>query len=289
MSYLFHILTMINIYILLSLSLNILVGYIGRLSIAHAAFYGIGAYASALLTTKLGLNFFITLPIAIAIATLLSFVVSIPSLRLKGDYSILATFAFQLIVFDILYNIIPLTGGPFGIKDIPSPRLFSLIINTPLEYFIFSLIIVGIAVFFIIILLSAPFGRVLKAIREDEISAQALGKSVDWFKIKAFAIASALAAVSGILFAHYVTYIDPTSFTVEESIFILSIVLVGGAGNIKGPVIGALVLLTIPEILKFTGIPDTIAPNIRQMIYGAMLVLFMYFRPRGIAGEYKFE
>lgn len=289
MNYVFHILTMINIYILLSLSLNILAGYTGLLSITHAAFYGIGAYASALLATKLGLNFFIALPIAVAIATLLSFIVSMPSLRLKGDYFILATFAFQLIVFDLLYNLIPLTEGPYGIKGIPSPKLFGLIIDTPFEYFIFSLIIVGLSVLFIVILLSAPFGRVLKAIREDEISAQALGKSVNWFKVKAFAIASGLAAISGVLFAHYVTYIDPTSFTVEESIFILSIVLVGGAGNIKGPVIGVLILLTIPEILKFLGIPDTIAPNVRLMIYGAMLVGFMYFRPQGIAGEYKFE
>lgn len=289
MNYIFHLLTMINIYLILSLSLNILVGYTGLFSISQAAFYGIGAYISALLMVKLGLSFFVALPIAVFGAVLFSFFVSVPSLRLKGDFFILATFAFQLIVFDILYNWASLTEGPYGIKGIPNPGILGHFIDTPAEYFIFSLIIAGICFLFLKILLSAPFGRVLKAIREDEIAVQALGKNVIKFKVRVFAIASSLAAIAGVLYAHYVTYIDPTSFSIEESIFLLSIVLLGGAGNIKGPIAGTCMLLIIPEILKFLGIPDTVAPNVRQMIYGAILVIFMYFRPQGVAGEYKFE
>jgi len=289
MNYIFHILTMINIYLILSLSLNVLVGYSGLLSICHAAFYGIGAYISAILMTKLGINFFFALPIAIIGSMVLSLLVSIPSVRLKGDYFILTTFAFQIIVFDVFYNWVSLTKGPYGISGIPSPSFLGYLITGPIKYFFFSLIISILCFVFINIILEAPFGHVLKAIREDETLAQALGKNVTKFKIQAFAVASALAAISGVLFAHYVTYIDPTSFTLDESIFLLSIVLIGGAGNIKGPVFGTFLLLIIPEILRFLGIPDTIAPNIRQMIYGLLLIIFMYFRPQGIAGEYKFE
>lgn len=289
MNYIFHILTMINIYLILSLSLNILVGYTGLLSLCHAAFYGLGAYISAILMTKLGIDFFIALPIAIIGTMILSFIISVPSVRLKGDYFVLTTLAFQIIAFNVLYNWISLTQGPYGIRGIPPPQIFGYSIAGPSSYFVFSLVIALLCFGFITIVLKAPFGQVLRAIREDEISAQALGKNVTKFKIQAFAIASGLAAIAGVLFAHYVTYIDPTSFTFDEAIFLLSIVIIGGTGNIKGPLVGTFLLLIIPEILRFLGIPDTIAPNIRQMIYGALLILFMYFRPQGVAGEYKFE
>lgn len=289
MNYLFHILIMINIYVILSFSLNILVGYTGLLSIAHAAFYGLGAYVSALAMTKLGLSFIIALPLSILTPVLLSLLVSLPSTRLKGDYFILTTFAFQIIVFDVLYNWTGLTQGPYGIRGIPAPSLLGLEINTLPSYFLFTLFFAVASYLFLRILLSAPFGQVLKAIREDELAAQALGKDVTRLKIKSFAIAAGLAGIAGSLFAHYITYIDPTSFALEESIFLLSIVLIGGSGNIKGPIVGAVLLLVIPEILRFLQIPDTVAPNIRQMIYGALLVSFMYFRPQGVAGEYKFE
>ena len=289
MNYIFHILVMINIYLILSLSLNILVGYSGLLSLCHAAFYGLGAYISAILMTKLGIDFFFALPIAIIGTIILSFIVSMPSVRLKGDYFVLTTLAFQIITFYVLYNWISLTQGPYGIRGIPPPQIFGYPIAGPSSYFIFSLIIALLCFGFVTIVLKAPFGQVLKAIREDEIFAQALGKNVTKYKIQAFAIASGLAAIAGVLFAHYVTYIDPTSFTFDEAIFLLSIVIIGGTGNIKGPLVGTFLLLIIPEILRFLGIPDTIAPNIRQMIYGTLLILFMYFRPQGVAGEYKFE
>jgi len=289
MSYIFHILTMINIYLILSISLNVLVGYTGLLSLCHAAFYGIGAYISALLMTKLGISFFIALPIAIIGAMILSLIVSAPSVRLKGDFFILTTLAFQIISFYILYNWIGLTQGPYGIRGIPSPIIFGHSISGPVNYFFFSLIIALLCLGAVGIVLKAPFGQVLKAIREDEVFAQSLGKNITKFKIQAFIIASGLAAVAGVLFAHYVTYIDPTSFSFDEAIFLLSIIIIGGVGNIKGPIVGVVLLLVIPEILRFIGIPDTVAPNIRQIIYGLLLILFMYFRPQGIAGNYKFE
>ena len=129
----------------------------------------------------------------------------------------------------------------------------------------------------------------LKAIREDELSAVSLGKNVWWFKIIAFAISSGIAAIAGGLYAGYITYIDPTSFTLDESIFIISIVLVGGSGNFRGPIIGAVLMILLPEVLRFLGIQDSIAPNLRQIIYAMILILLMRYRPQGLAGEYRFE
>jgi len=289
MNYLLHILVMINIYLVLSLSLNLLVGYTGLLSLCHAAFYGVGAYVSTLLMVKAGLNFFLALPLGILGAVLLSLVVAIPALRLKGDYFVLASLGFQVMVFTLLYNWTGLTRGPYGIPGIPRPSLFGWQVASLPAYFILSSVMAVLCMVLLWLMASSPFGRTLKAIREDEVAAEALGKNITHFKVLAFAIAGGIAAVAGALYAGYVTYIDPTSFTLLEAVFILSLVIIGGAGNIRGPILGAVLLIILPEILRFLRIPDTVAPNVRQMIYGALIVLLMRFRPQGIAGEYKFE
>lgn len=289
MNYILHLLIMICIYLILALSLNLLVGYAGLFSIAHAAFYGIGAYATTLLMMKAGLNFFIALAIGVIIAMILSLSVALPSLRLKGDYFVLASIGFQVIVFVVLYNWVGLTRGPYGIPGIPKPRLFGLKFETLPSFFLLGALLAG-ASFIVLYLIScSPFGRALKAIREDETAALALGKNVAALKTWTFIVACGIAAVAGGLFAVYMSYIDPTSFTLAESIFILSVVLVGGSGNIKGPVVGAVLMVLLPEILRFLRIPDTVAPNVRQMIFGALLVFLMRFRPQGIAGEYALE
>jgi len=289
MNYVLHLLIMICIYSILSLSLNLLVGYTGLLSLCHAAFYGIGAYVSALLMTKLGLNFFLALPVSVIISMLLSLLVAYPSLRFKGDYFILTALSFQIIIFSVLHNCAGFTGGPYGIPGIPKPHLFGFEFNSLPLFLLLSVILASLVFFVIYRISSSPFGRVLKAIREDELATLALGKKVAGFKIQAFMISGGIAAIAGGLYAGYITYIDPTSFTLDESIFILAIILVGGSGNIKGPIVGTVFMIILPEILKFLGIPDTIAPNVRQMIYGALLVLMMFIRQQGIAGEYKFE
>ncbi len=287
MNYLLHILIMISIYTILSLSLNLPVGYAGLLSLAQAAFYGIGAYAAALFMVQSGVNFFAALGFAVMLSTILSLLVSYPSIRLKGDYFILASLAFQVIVFAVLYNWIDVTRGPYGIPGIPRPALFGIAFNSLPKFFALS---GGIAVFVIVItkrLYSSPFGLVLKAIREDELSAISVGKNIRKFKMLAFAISSGIAAVAGSLFAVYMTYIDPTSFTLDESIFILSIVLVGGSGNLKGPLAGTILMILLPEGLRFLGIPDSVAPNVRQIIYALVLIILMRFKPQGILGEFR--
>jgi branched-chain amino acid transport system permease protein len=289
MNYFLHILIMCAIYLILALSLNLLIGFCGLFSIAHAAFYGIGAYISTLLMVKLGVNFFLTLPAAILGAMILAVIIAIPSLRLKGDYFLLSTLAFQIIVFSILYNWISLTRGPYGIPGIPKPKIFGFEFSDIPQYLILAVIISLLISLIFKKLYSSPFGRVLKSIREDEIVTSALGKDPTRFKIEAFLIGGGLAAIAGSLYASYVTYIDPTSFTLDESIFIFSIIIIGGTGNFKGPLIGTIIMIFLPEALRFLRIPDTIAANVRQIIYGSLLIILMRMRPQGILGEYKFE
>lgn len=288
MNYLLHILTMISIYSILALSLNLLIGYTGLLSLSHASFYGIGAYIGTLGGINLGLPFFLSVLLAVAGTAALSFIISLPSLRLKGDYFVLASLSFQTIVFAVLYNWVGVTRGPFGISNIPRPNLFGIAVNSAAAYFVFSAVMALACVGLLFLLGHSPFGRVLKAIREDEMAAAAMGKNVMLFKVTAFAIAAGFAAFAGVLSAGYFRYLDPTSFTLMESVFIVSIIIIGGAGNISGPLIGTVLLVILPEILRFVGIPDTIAANLRQIIYGMLIILVMRYKPQGISGEYRF-
>jgi len=288
LEYLLHIFILIGIYVILAESLNLIVGYTGLLSIAHAAFYGVGAYVAALMALKLGSPFPVNLLCAIVISGLLGGFVGIPSLRIRDDYFVIATFAFQVIAFSILNNWVSFTGGPMGLPGIPPPVIFGWEISSHYEY----LLLVGsLAVFTIWVchrIIQSPFGRVLTAIREDEVFTLAAGKNVAAYKVIIFMIGSALAAIAGVLYAHYISFIDPTSFTVMESIFIISIVIIGGTGNLWGSVVGAAILVMLPEMLRFIGLPSSVAANIRQILYGCLLVVFMMWRPQGLMGEYKF-
>jgi branched-chain amino acid transport system permease protein len=271
------------------MSLNLPAGFTGLISVAHAAFYGIGAYTTALLSLKAGLPFWLCLPAGVILTAAIALLIAWPSLRTRDDYFVITTFAFQVIVFSILNNWVDFTGGPMGIPGIPQPKLFGYTLSSH-ESFLSLIIIIGISVYlFLNRLINSPFGRVLKAIREDEILVQSMGKNVTAYKMAAFVIGAALASVGGGLYAVYISYIDPTSFTVMESIFILSIVIIGGAGSLKGSVAGATFLVALPEILRFVGLPNAIAANMRQILYGALLVLCMMYRPQGLFGDYSFN
>lgn len=289
MEYILHILILICIYSILTLSLNLLVGYTGILSIAHAAFYGTGAYVAALMALRFNSPFLINLLLAIIASAILGAIVGIPSLRIKDDYFVIATFAFQIITFSILNNLVGFTGGPLGLPGIPQPVIFGYTISTHIEFLILTFLFALFTYFVCSKISKSPFGRVLKAIREDEVFVMAAGKNVASFKIRVFMVGASLASFAGVIYATYITYIDPTSFTITESIFIISIVIIGGAGSLKGSVIGSIVLVSLPEILRFIGLPNAIAANIRQILYGVLLVIFMLWRPQGFIGEYKLK
>ncbi|MDF1546696.1 MAG: branched-chain amino acid ABC transporter permease [Bacteroidales bacterium] len=290
MNYVFHILIMINIYIILSVSTNLLVGMANLLSLGQAAFYGIGAYVTAYALIGLGLPLLPTLLLAMGVTAIFSFLLAYISLKLEGDYFILATLGFQIIIFTILYNWIDVTRGPYGIPGIPSPKLFGLVkIEGITGYIILSTILSAITIFVFYKIINSPFGRALKGMRDDEIAMISLGKNITVLKVEAFVLSSAFVAIAGFIYASYISYIDPTSFNLDEAIFILTAILIGGTGNIKGPVIGAVFVVLLPEILRFVGMPDNLAANMRMIIYGLTLIILMRYRPQGIAGEYKFS
>ncbi len=289
MEYILHIFILIGIYIILSISLNLLVGYAGLLSIAQAAFYGVGAYVAALMALNLHSQFLVNIICAVFLSGILGALVGIPSLRIRDDYFVIATFAFQVITFSILNNWVSLTGGPMGLTGIPAPVIMGWQVNTHIDFLILVSLLCLIVVSFSLKLGHSPFGRMLKSIREDEIFTQAIGKNIAFSKVAIFIIGSGMAAVAGVIYAYYISFIDPTSFTIMESIFIISIVIIGGAGNIWGSIIGAVFLVLLPEALRFLGMPSAIAANMRQIIYGALLVICMLYRPQGFLGEYSFD
>jgi len=289
MEYLLHILILIGIYIILSVSLNLIAGYTGLLSIAHAAFYGVGAYVAALMALNLHSPFLVNVVSAVILSGLLGAVIGIPSLRIRDDYFVIATFAFQVITFSVLNNWVSFTGGPMGLPGIPQPTIFGLKISSHLGFLFLVGVFCCLTLWIVYRIVRSPFGRVLKAIREDEVFALAAGKNVAAYKVLVFVIGAGLAAIAGVMYAYYISFIDPTSFTVMESIFIISIVIIGGAGSLWGPVIGAVVLVILPELLRFIGLPSSVAANVRQIIYGGLLVAFMMWRPRGFLGEYAFR
>ena len=289
MEYILNIAILIGIYIILGISLNLLAGYAGQISLAHAAFFGCGAYASALITVRDSSQFMLGVLIGILACVLISFVVSFVAFRLRDDYFAIVTLALGLVFFGLLSGLTDLTRGPLGVHGIPYPTILGWDIDSNAELLVITVMyVIGIAVVSILITRS-PLGRVLKSIREDEIFTKSVGKDPQIFKRKIFIISATMAGLAGNLYAHFISYIAPSTFSIEESVFVLAIVIIGGSGSLWGSVAGAVVLVTLPELLRFTGFPGPMAANLRQIIYGAVLTLIVIFRPQGLMGEYTFQ
>ena len=289
MNYLCHIAVMICLYIMLAESLNVVMGYTGMMSLCHAAFYGLGAYASTLLMVKAGWSFLPALVGTVILTGFFAWALSHPSIGFHDDFFVLVTLGMQMIVFYVLYNWTGFTGGSFGISRIPRPALAGFAVGSQYSFAILAGLSAAGVLFIVHRLMQSPYGRTLQAVRDDEMAACSLGKDAAYFKRSAFVIGGVLAALPGVLFAGYSGYIDPTSFTIDESIFIACVVIIGGAGNVRGPAVGAIILVLLPEILRFIPMPDSVAANMRQIIYGLLLVALMRFRPQGIAGRYAFD
>ena len=287
MDYLIHLAILISIYAILGVSLNLVVGYAGLLSVTQAAFYGIGAYATAILLTTTGMNFFLSILVGIIVTIVVSLAIGFILSRFNGDYYALGSFGFNIIVGSIFLNWQSLTNGPLGIPGIKRPELFGINFNNNL-YFLFLVVIVAVLLYYFAkFLTESSFGRVLKAIREDEKAIQIFGYNTLFFKLTIFVIGACIASVAGSFFASYITYVDPSSFMLMESVFILVIIILGGLANNKGAVMGAIFLVLLPEILRFVGFSSDIAAQMRQVTYGLILILLMLYRPQGLVGEYK--
>lgn len=286
MNYILHIIVLLNIYIILILGANITVGMAGLLTLCQAAFYGIGAYIGTYLLMQLGLPFIVIALIVSIVTALFSLLISYASVKLKNDYFTLATLGFQMIVYAILYNWVDVTKGPYGISGIPAIKLLGIwSLKGVVPYAIFTAIVMLALVGIFVVLKKSPYGRLLRAIRIDEIAVKALGRNAAMAKTRAFAISAAFSGIAGLLYASYVRFIDPTSFTLNESLFIICALFIGGLGNAKGSIAGALFVVILPEILRFVGMPDAIAAPLREIIYGIALIAVMFVRPKGLLGE----
>ena len=281
MEYLLHLLILVGIYVMLSQSLNLSAGFGGMISLAHAGFYGVGAYAGALLAVHYQVPFLVAVPAAMVLSGVLALVVATIALRTIDDYFIICTLGIQVVVFSLMNNWMSLTRGPLGIPGIPGISLFGVEVGSKWAFLLLTLVFVAAIFLFLKKLTGSSFGRVLRALSEDEIFTQSLGKNVYLSKVIAFTAGAMLAAIPGVLYAHYISYIDPTSFTIDESIFILSIVIIGGMRNLWGSVIAAAFLVFLPEILRFVGMPNAIAANMRQIIYGGILIAMMFRYSKG--------
>lgn len=273
MEYILHLLIIICIYTILSQSLSLVAGYSGQISLAHAGFYGIGAYSAALMAVNFGTPTILNILIALLISGIVAYIVAKVAVKTVDDYYVVITLGIQVVIYSIMNNWQDVTNGPLGISGIPTISFFGIPLESTWAFLSVSVIITGLVWFILDNITKSPFGRVLRALSEDEIYTDSLGKNVGNAKVVSFVISGMLASLGGVLYAYYISYIDPTSFTLDESIFILSIVIIGGMRNLLGVFLATVFLVLLPEILRFVGMPSSIAANLRQIIYGIALII----------------
>lgn len=297
MNYALHLLVYFDIYLMIALSLNLVFGYCGMLTLAHAAYVAIGGYVYALVVLNFGLGFPFALLLAVAVGAVASVAISVPGWVLKGDLFALATIAVGMVLVGAMTNWNDLdapigswrnlTNGPYGISGIAKPTFLGLTVRTPAG---FAVLATGGAVIVALLLgqlQQSPWGRLLVSMRDDELATRSLGKRTRALKVQAFAISCGVAAGAGAVLASYLGFLEPGSATFNESILMLSVVIIGGSGNVRGPVTGALIVTVLPEVIRSFGFPDAFAANIRLALYGALLVLLMHIRPQGLLGQYR--
>ena len=286
MTYALHLAVMLGLYGMLVLAANIAIGLGGLLSLSTAAFYGAGAYLYGILVAKAGLPFAIALPATVAGVAVFGGLFACITLRFRGETFTVATMAVQMILFGVFYNWTDVTGGPYGFPDIPRPMLLGIDFDSPAAFCVLTLsMAVGMAAL-VYVLGRTRFALALKSVRDDEPAAATLGVSPWRTLALALVLAAALSALPGAMFAAYVSYVDPAGFTIGESVLVLAMLVVGGSGNVRGPLAGAALLVLLPEALRFAGMPSDVAGPLREIAYGILLVVLMYFKPKGIAGDF---
>lgn len=269
------------IYAILTLSLNLITGYVGITSLGQAAFFGIGAYTAAILSTRFQVDFIIGCVSAMIIAGVFGALLGLPTLRIRGRYLAIVTLGFSEIVRMVELNWMELTRGPQGISGIPGIRFFGKTFNSYRTKYLVGLALLIIVVYFLNRLIKSSHGRAITAIKDDELAAASMGVNVYRYKVMIFSISAAIAGVAGAYYAHYMSFIDPNAFNFEQSILILSMAIFGGLGSLPGSIIGALMLSLLPELLRFMN-------DYRQIIYGLILVITVIFRPSGLMGNINF-
>ncbi len=289
------------IWAMLSVSLNLVVGYTGLLSIGHIGFFGVGAYTVAILTSTTSyenlrtgaiptfeLPFFAALPLAAIAAGVVALLVGLAFNRFRGDIYVLVSFGFAIIAFNVFLNLRVLTRGAFGIHDIARPQIGSWVLDSELELMLLALVLLALVVGISWFIVTSSFGRILTAIREDEQAAEVFGYNATYYKLAVWVISAMMAGLAGAMFASWSAYIDPNSFILLESVLLVSIVILGGLATIWGSLLGALAFVLLEEGMRFLPfLPSEYVGQARQVVLGLLLVALMVFRPQGLAGRYK--
>lgn len=279
-------LTLLSFYTILVISANLTVGMANLLTLCQAAFCGVGAYLSAFLLMHWNLPFLVVALAVMLVTGLSSLFVSLASIRLKGDYFVLATLAFQIIVYQILYNWTPVTGGPYGTGGFERIKLFGAVsLDSSWAFAVFALLMAFVSVLFVAALHRSPFGRLLQAIRTDDKAVEALGYDVSRLKTRVFFLSAAISGLAGLLYAAYHQYVEPTAFSTSESLTIITALFLGGIGRWRGSVFGALIIVLLPEILRAIGVDAGMADSLKQIVYGLLLIGILFVRPQGLMGE----
>ena len=293
--------TVFAIWAILTVSLNLVVGFTGLLSVGHIGFFGIGAYATAVLTSNAsyeaartdaiptyGWPFFAALPVAVVLAGLVAIVVGVAFNRFRDDIFVLVSFGFAIIAFNTFLNLRGVTRGAFGIHEIERPILGGWVIDGEFEFLLFSLALLAFVVLISWLIVTSSFGRVLTAIREDEEAIAVFGYRVTHYKLAVWVISAMMAGLAGALFASWTRFIDPNSFILLESMLLVSIVILGGLATIWGSLLGAMAFVLMEEGMRFLPfIPPEYVGQARQIVLGVLLVLLMLFRPQGLVGKYR--
>jgi branched-chain amino acid transport system permease protein len=276
--YIMRIIVMIGIYSMLALGLNVLTGYTGQVSLGHAGFCAIGAYTASLVSIKLGANFIVAAIAGAVLASFCGLLLGLPTLRLRGTYLSIVTLGFGEIVKMILMNWDNVTNGTLGLKNIPKPSIFGLkltLANNGIYYMMLAL--TALMTIMCIMIIKSKIGRAFMSIKEDELAATMMGILTTRYKVLAFVISAFITGIAGAFYASMIGFIDPNSFTFDISTLIISIVILGGMGTIRGMFLGSAILISFPEVSRFM-------MDYRFVVYGIVLVLMMRFRPQGILG-----
>jgi branched-chain amino acid transport system permease protein len=265
----------------------VLTGHAGMLAMTHAAFYGIGAYATAVLTSIYDFTFIDSILVGAALSFVIAFIIGFAMARVRDEYYALASFGFMVVVFSILNNWVSVTKGSVGITSIPNPEVFGVSLSSDLSV----LALVSLTLFFVssvmFVITRSHFGRVLRAIKDNYKIVELFGYKHVVYMTIIFTLTAILASAVGSLYASYISFVSPASFTLFESIFILTIVIFGGAGSLRGAILGSFVLVSLPEVLRFLDLSIGSIDQFRLVIYGLILITVIYFRPKGILGSHS--
>jgi branched-chain amino acid transport system permease protein len=282
-AYLTNLAVLIGINAILAVSLNFVLGYAGIFSMAHAVFFGVGAYTATLVAAKLGGGFIVSTLAGMTAAGVLSLALALPALRVRGEYFVAASLGLQMLAITVFSEWKAFTGGIGGITNIPPASILGLQLGSPGEYLVLTLVCLAGVMLVLTLLVRGSFGRSLKAIRDNETAAATYGKNVAVIKTIAVATSSALAAVGGSLYAFYMSFVNVESFVLDTSVLLIAMVIIGGVATMTGPIVGTVLILLLPAALSYLpGLPATEIGSIQQMVYGVAMVLLMIFRPGGV-------